>query len=154
MKPIYYLKDLSCAKHKLKFKLLSDATMTFGDNIYIPMPRTQIITQLSPQAPQQATPNLTTTHLTELFPSNLQSFPDQLGYHHNVLTFPSAAQTRQKPAQNPSLLPHSLWRPNFKHRGIGAFSPSEVQPLPAYPSKHCLVKRLSSEASSQVFDAS
>ena len=128
--------------------------MTFGDNIYIPMPRTQIITQLSPQAPQQATPNLTTTHLTELFPSNLQSFPDQLGYHHNVLTFPSAAQTRQKPAQNPSLLPHSLWRPNFKHRGIGAFSPSEVQPLPAYPSKHCLVKRLSSEASSQVFDAS
>lgn len=113
MKPSYYLKDLSCAKHKLKPKLLSDATMTFGDNIYIPMPRTQIITELStrhprPPAPQQSSPNLTTTHLTELFPSNLQPFPGQLGYHHNFLTFPSAAQTGQKPAQNPSLLPHSL----------------------------------------------
>lgn len=56
MKPIYYLKDLSCAKHKLKSKLLSDATMTFGDNIYIPMPRTQIITQLSPRHPRNPVP--------------------------------------------------------------------------------------------------
>ena len=41
-----------------------------------------------------------------------------------------------------------------RHGPQGQPSPSEVQPLPAYPSKHCLVKRLSSEASSQVFDAS
>lgn len=57
MKPIYYLKDLSCAKHKLKSKLLSDAAMTFGDNIHIPMPRTQIITQLSARHPRPQHPS-------------------------------------------------------------------------------------------------
>lgn len=59
MKPIYYLKNLSRAKHKLKSKLLSDATMTFGDNIYIPMPRTQIITQLSARHPRPRHPSNT-----------------------------------------------------------------------------------------------
>lgn len=68
MKPIYYLKDLSCAKHKLKFKLLSDATMTFSDNIYIPMPRTQTITELSP-------PGTPTSHsLNSLPPISLRYF--------------------------------------------------------------------------------
>ena len=33
MKPIYYLKDLSCAKHKLKFKLLSDELM-YGSLVF------------------------------------------------------------------------------------------------------------------------
>ena len=112
MKPIYFLKDLSCAKHKLKSNLLSDATMTFGDNIYIPMPRTQIITQLSARHPRPRHPAIQSQPhyhcLNELFPGDLHPFPGQLGHQHDFLMLPSAAQTGQKPAQSPSLLPHSL----------------------------------------------
>lgn len=59
-----------CAKHKLKFKLLSDATTKPGENIHVPMPSAQTPPS-SPPMLQESTRNLITAHLTELFPGDL-----------------------------------------------------------------------------------
>lgn len=72
-------------KVRTHVKLLSDATINFGNNIYIPMPNAQIITQLSPNIPTiYSPPHCLSPHWTSYLS------PSQLRRHHNFLTFQRA----------------------------------------------------------------